>query len=161
MQCVGVTDSIPAMCPEPPCGYLNVSNQNSYDLILDLFHEAFEIFPDSYFHIGADEVEDECWGENTASMYTQWITTMSNEVHLVGNKTPILWSGDVAVESQIGQNNFEIVIQIWDNAEHKVNALKNGFKVIDSMLLRDKCMNMFRKRPGSMLSVFLNFLEIF
>jgi len=133
MECVGVEDSVPAMCPEPPCGYLNVSTPKTYDLILDLFKDAYEIFPDSYFHVGADEVEDECWGENTTSKYTQWVSTMSHDVNFVGNKTPILWSGHLAGSIPIGQNDFDVVIQIWDNAEHKATALENGFKVIDSI----------------------------
>lgn len=132
MDCVDVSDSVPSMCPEPPCGYLNVSNQNAYNTIMDIYSDAWSIFDDEYFHIGADEVKDACWGKNTDELYTEWLSTMAQDVNLKGKKTPILWSGDVDISAQIGQTTFEIVMQIWDNAADKLTALKNGFKVIDS-----------------------------
>ena len=132
MDCVDVSDSVPAMCPEPPCGYLNVTNQNSYTTIMDVYQDAFEIFDDSYFHVGGDEVKDACWGSKTNELYTEWISSMCQDINLKGKKTPILWSGDVDISANIGQGAFEIIMQIWDNAADKLTALKNGFKVIDS-----------------------------
>mmetsp|Transcript_29940 Transcript_29940/g.26469 ORF Transcript_29940/g.26469 Transcript_29940/m.26469 type:complete len:598 (+) Transcript_29940:76-1869(+) len=132
MDCVEVSDSVPAMCPEPPCGYLNVSNPNAYNTIMDIYADAWDIFDDTYFHIGADEVKDACWGKNTNQLYTQWLSQMAQDVNLKGKRTPILWSGDVDITAQIGQGSFDIIMQIWDNAADKLTALKNGFKVIDS-----------------------------
>merc|ERR1711971_233132 len=132
MECVGVEDSNTKMCPEPPCGYLDVTNDLAAQTILDVYNDAFEVFDDSYFHIGADEVKDACWGTDTDKLFTQWITQMTSNVHEVGKRTPILWSGSVDVTAQIGQNNFDIVMQVWDNAADKLKALQNGFKVIDS-----------------------------
>ena len=114
MECVTVCDSTPAMCPEPPCGYLNVSDQNAYNTIKDIYADAWDIFDDKYFHIGADEVTDACWGKNTNELYIQWLSTMAQYVNSKGKRTPILWSGNVAVTAEIGQGLFDIVIQIID-----------------------------------------------
>jgi len=103
-----------------------------YSTILDIYKDAFDIFDDGYFHVGGDEVKDTCWGSNTSKLYTSWISQMCNNVNGIGHRTPILWSGDVDVNAQIGQDSFDIVMQIWDNAQDKLAALKNGFKVIDS-----------------------------
>lgn len=132
MECIDVQDSNPSMCPEPPCGYLNVQDQAAYNLIMDVYQDAFEIFHDEYFHLGADEVSDACWGSNATAMFVEWISTMAQDVHSKGGKTPILWAGDVDVKSSIGQNSFDVVIQTWDNVEDKLTALQNGFEVIDS-----------------------------
>merc|ERR1712173_299789 len=96
-DCVSVEDSNSHMCPEPPCGYLDVTNELSYSTILDVYKDAFEIFDDSSFHIGADEVGNKCWGSNATALFTQWIAQMSNNVNLIGKRTPILWSGSVDV----------------------------------------------------------------
>ena len=113
MQCVSVADSVPDMCPEPPCGYLNVSDEDAYQVVLDVYKDAWGIFEDSFFHIGADEVEQACWGKQTDALYVEWIETMCSQVDLVGHRTPILWSGGVDVSAQIGQNNFDIVMQMY------------------------------------------------
>merc|ERR1719203_618932 len=132
MECVSVQDSNGAMCPEPPCGYLDVTNDLSYSTILDVYKDAFDVFDDAYFHIGGDEVNDACWGSDSNKLFTQWISQMCNNVNLIGKRTPIIWSGDVVTSAEIGQNSFDIVIQNWGAQEDKLTALKNGFKIIDS-----------------------------
>lgn len=61
MVCDAVTDNYNAMCPEPPCGNLNVTDPNTLSLILAVFNDAMQIFDDDYFHLGGDEVKETCW----------------------------------------------------------------------------------------------------
>eukprot|EP01084_Bolivina_argentea_P299120 515585_1 len=128
--CDTINDQTSSMCPEPPCGYLNVENISSHQLVENIYNDAFNIFTDKYFHLGADEVES-CWGSNTTALFRQWITFFANYVDKA-NKTPILWSSNTARFSQIGQHNFEIIMEIWDNANDKLVSLINGFKIIDA-----------------------------
>eukprot|EP01084_Bolivina_argentea_P080182 145275_1 len=52
MECFDVSDNYAIMCPEPPCGFLNPNNKLSYLTMFEVYSDAYEIFTDSYFHIG-------------------------------------------------------------------------------------------------------------
>lgn len=42
-------------CAENPCGELDPSNSLTFDIISALVEELTQIFPDNFFHFGADE----------------------------------------------------------------------------------------------------------
>jgi hexosaminidase len=45
-------------------GPMDPSKNTTYEFISQLFAEVTDVFPDSYFHIGGDEVDFECWKSN-------------------------------------------------------------------------------------------------
>lgn len=61
-------------CVEPPCGQLDPSRDEVYDVLEDIYREMLEMFryPD-VFHMGGDEVSHACW--NTSETIKQWMTT--------------------------------------------------------------------------------------
>lgn len=42
-------------------GPINPVPNSNYKFLKELFQEIFEVFPDSYVHLGGDEVEFDCW----------------------------------------------------------------------------------------------------
>lgn len=42
-------------CAENPCGMLDPSNNMTFDIISAIVQELTQIFPDNFFHFGADE----------------------------------------------------------------------------------------------------------
>lgn len=54
-------------CDEPPCGQLDPTKDEVYNVMEDIFREMQEIFdyPDM-FHMGGDEVKLNCWNTSTA-----------------------------------------------------------------------------------------------
>mmetsp|Transcript_28464 Transcript_28464/g.91129 ORF Transcript_28464/g.91129 Transcript_28464/m.91129 type:complete len:529 (-) Transcript_28464:48-1634(-) len=47
-------------CPEP----LDVSKEETFEVLGDLLDDVVDIFPDTFFHIGGDEVNYQCWNES-------------------------------------------------------------------------------------------------
>ncbi len=45
---------------------MNPANEYTFDFLNELFGEMASLFPDTYFHIGADEPRDEDWNNNPA-----------------------------------------------------------------------------------------------
>ncbi|XP_063905118.1 beta-hexosaminidase subunit alpha-like [Zophobas morio] len=50
--------------PNGNLGPMDPSKDTTYDFINNLFTEVVGVFPDSYFHIGGDEVDFTCWQSN-------------------------------------------------------------------------------------------------
>ena len=59
-------------CDEPPCGQLDPTKDEVYNVMEDIFREMQEIFdyPD-IFHMGGDEVKLNCW--NTSAPLQNWM----------------------------------------------------------------------------------------
>lgn len=45
-------------------GPVDPTKNSTYDFMRDLFKELVEVFPDQFIHLGADEVEPDCWETN-------------------------------------------------------------------------------------------------
>ncbi len=61
----------PGICPSPTCNTpLDPSSDLTYELMTGLWSEVTGnatgkgIFPDNYIHLGGDEVDTGCWGQN-------------------------------------------------------------------------------------------------
>ena len=58
-------------CSEPPCGQLNPTNNNVYDVLGKIYKEYIELFSPDIFHAGGDEINFNCW--NTTKEITDWM----------------------------------------------------------------------------------------
>lgn len=55
------------ICPEPPCGQLNVANPRAYEVLRDIYEDVIKMFrtKDLMFHVGGDEVSLPCWNSSS------------------------------------------------------------------------------------------------
>ncbi|KAL0921643.1 hypothetical protein M5K25_008737 [Dendrobium thyrsiflorum] len=51
----------PALAAEPATGQLNPLNPKTYRIVNNVFRDAANLFPEPFFHAGADEVNSACW----------------------------------------------------------------------------------------------------
>ena len=59
-------------CVEPPCGQLNPAKAGMYDVLETIYKEMLNIFGDTQFHMGGDEIHVGCW--NSSSDVTTWLS---------------------------------------------------------------------------------------
>ena len=60
-------------CVEPPCGQLNPTNINVYNVLMKIYSEYIELFKPDLFHAGGDEINFNCW--NSTKEIADWLQT--------------------------------------------------------------------------------------
>ncbi|KAG7276262.1 hypothetical protein CRUP_018644 [Coryphaenoides rupestris] len=110
--------------PSGMFGPVNPASTLSYQFISQFFKEVTLVFPDSYFHLGGDEVDFTCWKSNPdvqvfmkkmgfgqdyiklESFYMENIVNITSAL----NKTSIVWQDVFDYHERIPK---ETVLQIW------------------------------------------------
>ncbi|XP_076038793.1 beta-hexosaminidase 1 [Oratosquilla oratoria] len=145
-------------CVEPPCGQLNLANENIYKVLGDIYKELVDLFsPIDLFHYGGDEVNLNCWntskevtdwmeasgfGRDDDAYYKQWSVFQDKSEALLtkankGIEVPgVIWTSHLTEEGRVGQylDNKRYIIQIWTTGKDPLIAelVKEGFDVIMS-----------------------------
>eukprot|EP01121_Diplochlamys_sp_Union-15-3_P000035 TRINITY_DN1002_c0_g2_i1.p1 TRINITY_DN1002_c0_g2~~TRINITY_DN1002_c0_g2_i1.p1 ORF type:complete len:536 (+),score=61.69 TRINITY_DN1002_c0_g2_i1:45-1652(+) len=132
-----------SFCNEPPCGQLNPTKNETYDLLGGLFAEMTSWFPDQYFHIGSDEVNSNCWlsdsgiqqwmkqnGITTVSGILQYFEDKEHSIIRKNGKTPINWE-EVITEHNLNLDKSTL-IQVWLGSSSIGKITSRGFRVIVS-----------------------------
>jgi hexosaminidase len=143
-------------CVEPPCGQFDVTKDQLYDILEDIYGEMYENFdkPD-IFHMGGDEVSTACWNASqevqewmlkegwaldTDGYLKLWGYFQSNALarfdKVAGHsKTPIiLWTSKLTeppyIDQYLDKNRY--YIQIWTTFydQQVTNILNRGYKII-------------------------------
>jgi len=132
---------------EPNPGQLDPLNNKTYEVIGKVYKELADIFPDSFFHVGGDEIQRGCY--NFSSLVTEWFADNSSRTyndlvqywvdhavpvyHKEANKTLVMWE-DV-YNSAEGAKNVpkDIILQSWNNGIGNIkNLTRDGYDVIVS-----------------------------
>lgn len=58
-------------CYQRPCGHLDPTKDELYDVLEDIYHEMMESFDPPAFHMGGDEIFFSCW--NSSESLRQWM----------------------------------------------------------------------------------------
>ncbi|KAH8398294.1 hypothetical protein KR215_002721, partial [Drosophila sulfurigaster] len=146
-------------CVEPPCGQLDPTVTEMYDVLQDIFSDMFDLFDPDIFHMGGDEVSVGCW--NSSETIRNWMTKQGwnlneadfmrlwghyqtealkrwdNVTSTAAAPTPIvLWTSTLTEEPYIDDylDPQRYIIQIWTTGTDKVikKILKRGYRIIVS-----------------------------
>lgn len=144
-------------CVEPPCGQLDPSKDEVYNVLEDIYRQMVENFkyPD-LFHMGGDEVSVSCWNSSKTlqdwMLAKGWELTESDFMKLWGHfqdnalerldkvnfqAVPIImWTSRLTEEPFLSKylDKNRYIIQIWTKGDDpKVQTLlENGYKLIIS-----------------------------
>lgn len=126
----------------PPAGQLNPVREDTYTFIKALLGELKHAFPDTYFHMGMDEVTMSCWHESE-EIRSYLNTTGSTDQELLqffldrvesdirsNNKLAIAWEDSVLRYGLTMPK--DTVLQVWSNANSVKSLVQAGYSVICS-----------------------------
>jgi len=66
-------------CKEPPCGQLNPTNPQVYEVLKNVYSDILEAFNPEFVHMGGDDTSFKCW--SNAPEVTNFLTAQSREVN--------------------------------------------------------------------------------
>ncbi|XP_061578600.1 beta-hexosaminidase subunit alpha [Cololabis saira] len=110
--------------PSGTFGAVNPAQPSTYQFMMSLFKEVSSLFPDSYIHLGGDEVDFSCWRSNPyirAFMQKMGFGVdfpklqafyMENIVNITSalNKTSIVWQDVFDYHEQLSSLS---VVEVW------------------------------------------------
>ncbi|RZC35144.1 beta-hexosaminidase subunit alpha-like [Asbolus verrucosus] len=115
-------------------GPMDPSKSSTYDFITKLFTEVVEVFPDSYFHIGGDEVDFGCWQSNADIAAFMTLNNMTDysqlESYFIQKVVDLLndLQAKYLVWEEVFVNGVDIpnstVVHVWRG---------NGFSTLDTV----------------------------
>jgi hexosaminidase len=132
---------------EPNPGQLDILNNKTYEVTGKVYKEMATLFPDNWFHIGGDELFQNCnnfsslavdffnSGKSMGDLYQYWVDHAIPNFRAQANKTLVMWedvklSADVAATGEVPK---DIVLQAWNNGlDHISNLTAQGYRVIVS-----------------------------
>lgn len=133
---------------EPNPGQLDIINNKTYEVVGNVYKELSGIFPDHWFHVGADEIQPNCF--NFSRYVTDWFAEdpsrtyndlaqywvdhaipMFQKVHK--DRRLVMWEDIVLSPEHAHDVPKNIVMQSWNNGiEYISNLTANGYDVIVS-----------------------------
>lgn len=146
----GLHYPITAKCP-PKWSDINWTPLNpalnlTYDVIEGIFSISSKVFYDNYIHLGADEVEKECWSlEESIKIFMEnrgWQRNSQGYEKLQGyffdrieklyrknKKIPIVWD-ELLFEQKEYKLPKDMVVEAWRHHSFMYQSLVRGFKTI-------------------------------
>ncbi|KAI9290266.1 glycoside hydrolase superfamily [Umbelopsis sp. AD052] len=124
---------------EPAPGALDPTKNETYALIEDIVSELADIFPDSFFHAGGDEVNSHCWADDktigpymkkhgltTDQLWAQFEDKVGNIVEQ-NNKRAMIWEDAIV---SYNKPNIDVAVQVWTTTPEDI--IKLGHDIIHS-----------------------------
>ncbi|GCB25592.1 beta-hexosaminidase 1 [Aspergillus awamori] len=133
---------------EPPPGQMDIIYNRTYDVVRQVYNELSNIFPDNWFHVGADEIQPNCF--NFSSYVTDWFAQDPSRTYndlaqyWIDHAVPIfqnhsasrrlvMWEDIVLSTEHAYDVPTNIVMQTWNNGLDYINQLTaKGYDVIVS-----------------------------
>ncbi|KAI7735096.1 hypothetical protein M8C21_014898 [Ambrosia artemisiifolia] len=136
------------LASEPGTGHLNPLIPKTYDVVKNVIKETTTLFPDTFYHAGADEIVPGCWkadptiqkhlaDNGTLSQVLEIFINNTNPYIVSLNRTVVYWE-DVILDAGIKVNPSILspettIMQTWnggpDNTKRLVSA---GYRTIVS-----------------------------
>ncbi|RHZ61124.1 beta-N-acetylhexosaminidase [Aspergillus thermomutatus] len=133
---------------EPNPGQLDIIYDKTYDIVRDVYNELSGVFTDDWFHVGADEIQPNCF--NYSSHVQAWFAEDPSRTYhdlsqyWVDHAVPIfrnvsekrrliMWEDIVLSAEHAHDVPKDIVMQTWNNGlEYIQNLTARGYDVIVS-----------------------------
>ncbi|KAI2889912.1 CAZyme family GH20 [Aspergillus niger] len=133
---------------EPPPGQMDIIYNGTYDVVRPVYNELSNIFPDNWSHVGADEIQPNCF--NFSSYVTDWFAQDPSRTYndlaqyWVDHAVPIfqnhsasrrlvMWEDIVLSTEHAYDVPTNIVMQTWNSGLDYINQLTaKGYDVIVS-----------------------------
>lgn len=143
------------LAAEPGTGQLNPLNPKTYQVVKNVITDVVNMFPDSFYHAGADEIFPNCWktdpsiqsyisNNNGSSTLGQLLEVFVNNTLpfiLSKNRTVVYWE-DILLDSVINVSSSSsvhllpkdnIILQTWNNGPNNTKRIvSSGYRTIVS-----------------------------
>lgn len=136
------------LATQPGTGQLNPLNPDTYKVVHNMIHDIASLFPDSFFHGGADEVVPACWKNDSSIQNFLLNGGTLNEIlkifinktypHIRAyNRTVVYWE-DVLLDHTINVTESALpkettILQSWNNGPNNTKRIVSaGYRVIVS-----------------------------
>lgn len=136
------------LAAEPGTGQLNPLNANTYKVVHNVIKDIISLFPDNFYHAGADEVVPACWrtdpsiqkflSENGTLNEVLEIYIKSTYGHIRShNRTVVYWE-DVLLDSMVNVSASILpkettILQSWNNGPLNTKKIVSaGYRAIVS-----------------------------
>ncbi|KAL8138626.1 hypothetical protein V2J09_004627 [Rumex salicifolius] len=154
MSCAGMfwwpagTDWADRLASEPGSGQLNPLNPKTYKVMANIIKDMSSLFPENFFHSGADEVVPGCW--KTDPSIQSYLSNGGTLSHLLekfinstlplivkNNKTAVYWE-DVLLDRDIQARpsslpKENVILQTWNGGPANTKCLvSSGYRTIVS-----------------------------
>ena len=138
--CVGY----PELCPQTNCtSPLDPSNELTFTVIETLMRELTSVAPDTFYHVGGDEVNTDCWN-NTAHI-RQWMddrnfnltealwyfTSRVQNITYSLNRVPVAW--DEVYAKFTTRMPRDSIVHVWRVTQLHINATNDGYHTLLSI----------------------------
>ncbi|KAF4260270.1 woronin body major protein [Aspergillus fumigatus] len=133
---------------QPNPGQLDIIYDKTYDIVRDVYNELSGVFTDNWFHVGADEIQPNCFNFSTyvQSWFAEDPSRTYNDLsqYWVDHAVPIfrnvsekrrliMWEDIVLSPEHAHDVPKDIVMQTWNNGvEYIQNLTARGYDVIVS-----------------------------
>lgn len=151
VACANMFWSPPGSAPlaaEPGTGHLNPLNPKTYEVVKNVVNDVTKMFPDSFYHGGADEINPGCWEADpsikaylakngTLSQLLEMFINSTLSYILSHNRTVVYWE-DVLLDANVKVASSllppeHVILQTWNNGPNNTKKLvSSGYRTIVS-----------------------------
>ncbi|KAK6162795.1 hypothetical protein DH2020_002636 [Rehmannia glutinosa] len=136
------------LAAEPGTGQLNPLNPKTYEVVKNIIHDVVSMFPDQFYHAGADEVVPNCWkmdpsiqtflsNNGTLSQILETFINSTLPYILSLNRTVVYWEdvlldGDINVTASLLPPK-NVILQSWNDGPNNTKRIVSaGYRAIVS-----------------------------
>ncbi|KAF0299296.1 Chitooligosaccharidolytic beta-N-acetylglucosaminidase [Amphibalanus amphitrite] len=153
--CVG-EEPWQSYCVEPPCGQMNIVNENMYTVLGKIYKDFNALFQPDIFHMGGDEINFNCWKSSPEiaehvkdrggdpsddseymRLWAQYqVRAAALWRNVTGRSTPlVLWTSDLTKQEAVRPSALkpsQYIIQVWTTGTDQQigNLLRQGFPLL-------------------------------
>ncbi|XP_020257132.1 beta-hexosaminidase 2-like isoform X1 [Asparagus officinalis] len=142
------SDWVDRLAAEPGTGQLNPLNPQTYEVVNNMIKDTVSLFPENFFHAGADEVTPACWKTDPSiQKFLSNNSTLNEILELYinrtypyirsHNRTVVYWE-DVLLDSAIHVDESTLpkettILQSWNNGSNNTKRIVSaGYRAIVS-----------------------------